>query len=169
MRPAMAAKQASILRRKASLTPDSSWPRPAQEAAHVALLPVGLLRELEEQPHPREGRPFPVLEAGVEAGMHLRHVGVDDLQREVLLVLEVVVEGAFGNPRFREQGFDAQPVVAALQQHPEPRLDQVLLGLMGHPLVFSIRWSMTQVCSCWGLNMMRSASASTRTLCPGGQ
>lgn len=29
--------------------------------------------------------------------------------------------------------------------------------------------SITMLCSCWGLNMMSSASASTFTLCPGGQ
>jgi hypothetical protein len=30
-------------------------------------------------------------------------------------------------------------------------------------------WSITALCSCSGLNMMIPASASTFTLCPGGQ
>ena len=96
-----------------------------------------------------------------------------DLQREVLLVPEVVVEGALRRARGREQGLHAEVVVAVLEQHGEPGIEQALLGrvrlLPLSPCTFRIMWSMTWLCSCCGLNMTISASASTCTLCPGGQ
>ena len=103
-------------------------PEPAKEAPHVALLLVCLLRHLEKTPHPRKRRSLLVLEAGIEACMDLRYVGVDDLQRKILLVREVMVEGALGSSRGGEQGLDAQVVVALLQKHEEAGLDQALLG-----------------------------------------
>ena len=53
---------------------------------------------------------------------------------------------------------------AALGTRPAPRCLKP-----GYPFSFPIMWLMTCVCSRWGLNMMISASASTFTLCPGGQ
>ncbi len=44
-------------------------PQPAEQAAHVARLPVALLRRLEEATHPIERRTRRVPEAGVEAAM----------------------------------------------------------------------------------------------------
>jgi hypothetical protein len=60
--------------------------------------------------------------------VHARHVGVEDLEREILLVLEVMVERALRDVRLFEQRLDAEAVVAVLQQHAEPRIDQPLLG-----------------------------------------
>ena len=166
----------------------------AQQAAHVTLFPVVLLRHLEEATHSLEREAPRVSEAGVEARVHPLHVPVDDLEREVLLVLEVMVEGALRGARRREQGLDAEIVVAVLQEHGQARIEQALLGRMhrlhchsigtdrsldargprartslASPSTFSIMCSMTWLCSCWGLNMTISASASTFTLWPGGQ
>jgi hypothetical protein len=41
-----------------------------------------------------------------------------------------MVKGAFGSPGRREQGLDAQTIVALLQQHAEAGVDQALLGRM---------------------------------------
>src|SRR3972149_6451518 len=43
-----------------------------------------------------------------------------------------MVKGALRSPRRREQGLDTQTIVALLQQHAEPRVDQALLGRMHH-------------------------------------
>jgi len=43
----------------------------------------------------------------------------------------------------------------------KPRPDQ--------PPSILLRWSITGVCSCWGLNRTISESFSARTVCPGGQ
>ena len=66
-------------------------------------------------------------------------------------------------------------VVAVLKQHGHPRIEKTLLGGVrllrraAQPFTLAIMCSMTWVCSCCGLNMTISASASTFTLCPGGQ
>ena len=60
--------------------------------------------------------------------MHLPHVLVNDLEREVLFVLEVMVERTLRSTRGFEQSLDAQIVVPMLQQHGHPRIEQALLG-----------------------------------------
>jgi TetR/AcrR family transcriptional regulator, transcriptional repressor for nem operon len=49
-----------------------------------------------------------------------------------------MVKGAFRSPGRREQGLDAQTIVALLQQHAEPRVDQALLGRMHYCNVLDI-------------------------------
>jgi hypothetical protein len=90
---------------------------PAQQATHVTLSPVVLLRHLEKATHSIERETLLVSEAGVKARMHPPHVLVDDLQREVLFVLEMVIEGALRGARGPKQSLDAQPVVAMLEKH----------------------------------------------------
>ena len=55
-------------------------------------------------PHPRERRSLVISEAVIETCVDFRYVCVDDLKREILLVLEVMVKGAFRSPGRREQG-----------------------------------------------------------------
>src|SRR5690606_35967856 len=133
-----------------------------------------LLHQFEEASDPFQGRAAGVAQRGVEAGVGLPHVLIDDLQREVLFILKVMVERALRDLRGRQQGLNAQVVVAVLEEHGQPRVKQSLFGSVlheepGEPFTFAIMWSMTWLCSCWGLNMMISASASTFTMCPAGQ
>src|SRR3989337_2039517 len=60
--------------------------------------------------------------------MHMPHILVNDLEREVLFVLEMMVERTLRSTRGVEQGLDAQIVVAMLQEHGHPRIEQTLLG-----------------------------------------
>src|SRR4030088_981716 len=80
--------------------------------------------------HPRERRPRVISQAVIEAGVDLRYICVDDLEREILLVLEAMVQGGLWNSRRYEQGLDAQTMVARLQQHAVPAVEQALLGRM---------------------------------------
>ena len=59
----------------------------SQQAAHVAFFPVFLLRHLEEMTHALEGAAALVAKTDFEPFMHLLHVAVDDLEREVFLSL----------------------------------------------------------------------------------
>jgi hypothetical protein len=85
---------------------------PTHQAAHVALFPIRPLRQLEKAPYARERRSLFVMEAGIEASVDLRNVCVDNLQREIFLVFEVMIKGTLGSPRGREQGLNAQMIVA---------------------------------------------------------
>lgn len=58
--------------------------------------------------------------------MHLPHIGVDDLECEVLLVTEVVVEGSLWNARRRQQGLQAEAVVSSFQEQGQAGGDQAL-------------------------------------------
>jgi hypothetical protein len=60
--------------------------------------------------------------------VHLPHVLVNDLEREVLLVDEMMVERSLRDTRGREQGLDAQIVVPMFQKQCLPRIEQALLG-----------------------------------------
>jgi hypothetical protein len=60
--------------------------------------------------------------------MHMPHVLVNDLEREVLFVLEMMVERTLRSTRGFEQGLDAQIMVAMLQEHGHPSIEQALLG-----------------------------------------
>ena len=60
--------------------------------------------------------------------MHLPHVLVDHLKGEVLLVHEMVVEGAFGGMGSLEEGLDPQTVVPMLQKHGQTDIQEALLG-----------------------------------------
>ena len=102
--------------------------------------------------------------------MYLLHVLVDHLKSEVLFVDEVVVKGALRPMGSLEENLDSQTVISMLQKHGQTHIQEPLLGwVYNQPFTFSIMWSMTRLCSCWGLNMMISASSSTLTLWPGGQ
>jgi hypothetical protein len=104
----------------------------AQQTTHVTLFPVVLLRHLEETTHSLERETPSVAEAGVKTRMHPLRILVDDLKREVLFVLEMMIEGALRGTRSRKQGLDAQIVVAMLEEHGQARIEQALLGWVHH-------------------------------------
>ena len=85
----------------------------------------------EKVPHPLEWRQRLVAEAGVEALVDLAHVLVDHLEGEVLLVLEVMIERALRGVGSLKQGLDPKVMVAVLQQHGLPGIEQALLGRVG--------------------------------------
>ena len=60
--------------------------------------------------------------------MHLPHVLIHHLKSEVLLVHEVVVEGALGSMGSLEEGLDPQTVIAMLQKHGQTNIQETLLG-----------------------------------------
>jgi hypothetical protein len=101
-------------------------------AAQIAIFLVLLLRLLEKASYAREWRSPGVSETVIESGVDFCDVGIDDLQSEILFVLEVMVEGSLGGLRRREQGLNAETIVALLEQHAETRVDQALLGRMNH-------------------------------------
>src|SRR4029078_1732955 len=82
----------------------------------------------EEMPDTLDRRPRRVGKTLVEDGMDLRHIGIDDLEGEILLVLEVMIERALGRCRRVQQRLNSQVVVAVLQKHAQSGLDQPLLG-----------------------------------------
>jgi hypothetical protein len=60
--------------------------------------------------------------------MHQFHVPVDHLQCEVFLVLEVMIERTLRHLRSIQQRLHTQIVIAMLEQHRHPRIEQTLLG-----------------------------------------
>jgi hypothetical protein len=60
--------------------------------------------------------------------MHVPHVLVNDLERGVLFVDEMMVERTLWSTRGPEHGFDAPTVVAMLKQHGQSNIEQALLG-----------------------------------------
>ena len=77
--------------------------------------------------------------------MHLLHVLVDDLEREVLFVLEVMVERTLRRTRGLQESLDAKTVVAMLEQQGQADIEQALLGRMRQLqlVTFSMRWLIT--------------------------
>ncbi len=71
-----------------------------------------------------------VRETFVEAGVHLVHVLVDDLQGEVRLALEVVIEGPLRDAGGGQDPLDTQVGVAVLEEEPFSQVQQALLGFM---------------------------------------
>ena len=103
-------------------------PKPAQQTAQITLLPVVLQGQFEEPAHTLERGLALVSEASVKARVHMSHILVDDLEREVLFVLEVMIEGTFRRRRGVEQRLHAEIVVAVLQEHGHSYIEQALLG-----------------------------------------
>jgi hypothetical protein len=66
--------------------------------------------------------------------MHLRHVGVNGLEAEILLGLEVVVEGALWRLRRLEERGDSQVEVAMAQQHRHSLSEELLSGIGRHQI-----------------------------------
>jgi hypothetical protein len=60
--------------------------------------------------------------------MHMPHVLVDDLEREVLFVREVMVERTLRSASRVEQGLYSQIMVAMLQEHGHAHIKETLLG-----------------------------------------
>lgn len=101
---------------------------PSKKTTHIALPLVGFLDLLEEAPHPCERRPRWVCKTAIKDQVSLCHVGVDDLEREILLVLEVMIERALRSSRRVQQRLNTKVVVAVPQKHRQANLDQALLG-----------------------------------------
>jgi hypothetical protein len=60
--------------------------------------------------------------------MHITHVPVDRFERELFLVREMVIEGAFWNIDRFKQGDDPEIVIAVTKQHRNALFEQHLLG-----------------------------------------
>jgi len=107
----------------------------SEQAAEIAFAAIRLAGRLEEAAHPLERRMRAIAEARVEPRVDRAHVLVDDLQREVFLVAEVVIKRPFRDVGRRQDRGDAEVVVAVLQQHGHAGVEKALLGRVRRPVV----------------------------------